>query len=78
MLVASGAAIGLVAGVALAFATDAFGDAGIRDIAPFSVPSEMCSFNTFETSAAADVPAMVSSCDYLFDKRQYVSVGYRI
>ena len=38
---------------------------------------EMCSFNTFE-AAAANMPAMVSRCDYLFDDRQYIAVGYRI
>lgn len=82
LAIVAGVVFGLVAGISLALHVDGLPDTGfsgfseISEIGPFSAPAEMCSFNTFE--AAANVPAMVSRCDYLFDERQYISVGYRI
>ena len=80
LAIAAGAVFGLLAGISLALHVDGLPVTAlneIREIGPFSAPAEMCSFNTFE-AAAANVPAMVSRCDYLFDDRQYVAVGYRI
>ena len=85
LTIASGAAIGLLAGIALAISANALSDTDISEIGPFSAPAQMCSFNTFEnpepfrvTARTSDVAAMVNKCDYLFEERQYVSVGYRI
>lgn len=77
LAIVAGAVIGLLAGISLALHTDALPDTKISEIGPFSAPAEMCRFNTFETMAA-NVPATVSRCDYLFDERQYIAVGYRI
>jgi hypothetical protein len=80
LAIVAGAVFGLLAGISLALHVDELPDTGlsqISEIGPFSAPAEMCSFNTFE-SAAANVPAMVSRCDYLFDERQYIPVGFRI
>jgi hypothetical protein len=70
----------LLAGISLALHADALPDTAISEISeigPLSAPAERCSFNTFEAMAAS-VPAVVSRCDYLFDERQYIAVGYRI
>ena len=77
LAIVAGAVFGLLAGISLALNTDALPATEISEIGPFSAPAEMCSFNTFE-AAAANIPAMVSRCDYLFDERQYIAVGYRI
>ena len=80
LAVVAGAVFGLLVGISLALHVDELPDTAfteISEIGPVSAPAEMCSFNTFE-AAAANVPAMVSRCDYLFDERQYIAVGYRI
>jgi hypothetical protein len=80
LAIVAGAVFGLLVGISLALHADALPDTAISkigEIGPFSAPAEMCSFNTFE-AAAANLPAMVSRCDYLFDERQYIAVGYRI
>ena len=80
LAIVAGAVFGLLAGISLALTADALPDTAISEISeigPFSAPAERCSFNTFETTAA-NVPATVSRCDYLFDERQYIAVGYRI
>ena len=84
LAIASGAVIGLVAGIAVAVSANALDTDG-SEIGPVNAPAQMCRFNTFEgpellrvSAQPSDVPALASRCDRLFEERQYISVGYRI
>lgn len=85
VVTATGAAVGLIVGVALALSVKALTDTDPIEIGPFSAPTETCRFNTFNppdlvpvSAQQPVVPAMVSRCNFIFKDRQYIQVGFRI
>jgi hypothetical protein len=45
--------------------------------APADTPTDVCWYTTLQPESSV-VPTMVSRCDYMFDERQLVQVGYRL
>jgi len=82
---AVGIAIAAVVGAVVALAAVEFTGNDLSHIGPFSAPTEMCRFSTFDTEGFMTVsapqqavPGPVTRCNYLFEDLPYVQVGYRI